>query len=70
MGGVVGGVIKSMAIGELATLVSSAEDSSLSPASLVDEAEWVLLSFLRLMLMLKCGKNEVLGDRLASFLEE
>lgn len=69
VGGVVGGVMRSMEVGELAALLSSGA-SSLSPDSLAEELDWVLTSFLRLMLMLKWGRKEVLGERLVSFFAE
>lgn len=61
-----GGVMGSMAGGELVPL--SSVISSRSPASLVDEVERLLASLLRLMLMLKWGRKDVLGDRLCSSL--
>lgn len=57
----VGGVMGSTVGGELTPL--SSVISSLSTASLV-EAERLLVSLLRLMLRLRWGRNDVLGERL------
>lgn len=63
VGGVVGGVMGSIGGGEVDEL-SSVVNSSLSPASLDDEAGWWAASFRRLRFILRWGRNDDRGDRL------